>query len=163
MSALRYLPDCLCQHEIREARRQSAETAALHKRLQPWAFIYMAARTGGAEVPMYLATRTDAEKFCGDDRTKGIGRGGPWAFLFTSAANYVLNPLGHSSLADLTRKARADDGRFEGLAAELGITLYGRDQFEAVLGPIMRPRLTAAPEPEPGDGDLFDLLDGGAA
>ena len=154
-----YLADCKCRADLREARRQAAETAALHGRLQPWAFVYMVTRSGGAEVPMYLASRDDAEAFCADDRTKGVGRGGPWVFMFTSAANYLLNPLGHTSLADLTKKARDDDGRFLPVVAELGIRLYGRDEFEAVLNPLINPPATQRPTIGAEDNGLFDLLD----
>lgn len=159
-----YLAACKCRHDLRAAREQAAETAAAYERLQPWAFIYLATRGGGAEVPMYLASRADAEVFCGDDRTQGIGRGGPWMFLFTAAATYLFNPLGHTSLADLTKLARADDGRFEPLAAELGIRLYGRDEFAAVLASLIRQRTprrdpVAAVRRAGDDAGLFDLLD----
>ena len=155
-----YLAACRCRWEIREARRRAAEEAATWERLQPWAFIYMVTGSGGAEVPMYLAERRHAEVFCSDERTKGIGRGGPWAFMFTSAATYLLNPMGHTSIADLGKKARLDDGRFASLVAELKIVLYGRHEWGWILDPlIQQPRAEAS---VPALFDLDDSEDGAA-
>ena len=151
------MTDCQCRQRVAEAKRQAAEIAAAYERLQPWVFIFMATAKGGGEVPMYLASRQDAEAFCCDKRTAGRGRGGPWMFLFTSAATYLYNPLGHSSLADLSKSARADDGRFASLAKELGIRLYGRDEFATVLNPIMQGAHEV--DAESAEVDLLKLLE----
>lgn len=155
--------DCQCRQRAAEAKREAAEIAAAHERLQPWAFIYMVTPAGGARVPMWLAGRRDAEAFCTDERTKGVGRGGPWMFVFTSASNYLYNPLGYSSIADLSKAAAPDDGRFAALADELGIRLHGRDEFATILDPLVRGEHADTEADDPAEPDLLALLDGGVA
>lgn len=62
---------------------------------------------------LYVMKRSDAVKFCSHDRTRGKGRGGAWCYAFTTyRRNWRETP----------DDFRLDDGRFEPLLKELGIT-----------------------------------------
>lgn len=61
---------------------------------------------------LFVMLRRDAARLCSDPRTRGVGRGGMWAYAFTT---HFLD------WRDCPDRFRRDDGRMDGLLSELGI------------------------------------------
>lgn len=77
------------------------------------AVVYMI--TMSSSLPMrrlFVMRLADAVRFCSDPRTAGRGRGGPWAYAFTTHQRDWRDELD---------AFRPEDGRFDGLLADLGI------------------------------------------
>ena len=68
---------------------------------------------------VYVMKRSDAVAFCSHPKTCGQGRGGGWAFAFTTHRR---------DWRDTPDTFRDDDGRFDWLFDELGIKLIHRVQ-----------------------------------
>lgn len=48
-----------------------------------WCLVYLVTRAGGNGGNLFVLHQEDAEKLCSDECSHGIGRGGPWMFMWT--------------------------------------------------------------------------------
>lgn len=102
---------------LEAVERKSTSPEPTPPALDEIALVYTASMNG-VGVPRYFMSIEDAQTFCSDPRTCGEMYGSPWAFFWTSVANLLSN----SPAVNYSRRQLFDDGRYDYVLHELGIT-----------------------------------------
>lgn len=77
----------------------------------------------------------DAQKFCSDDRTRGVLHGTQWAFMWTKASTWI-QVLSSTDAPVMDLDGMTDDGSRDELISELGISKIDLADFPGVFGPL---------------------------
>lgn len=83
----------------------------------------------------FATSVADAQKFCSDDRTRGVLHGTQWAFMWTKASTWI-QVLSSTDAPVIDLKGMTDDGSRDSLIEELGINKIELHDFPKVFEPL---------------------------
>jgi len=107
-------------------------------RLDGLAFLYTATAKGTSTGIRFAASIADAQRWCSSDVSRGVIRGTAWAYMWTSASNYIRHHSGDGSVygvgtprIDLT--GCTDNGEWDDRIAAEGVTKIALDELAQIL------------------------------
>lgn len=117
---------------------QSPDGGVDWERLDGLAFLYTATETGTATGIRFAATVADAQAWCSSQVSAGRMHGTRWAYMWTSASNYIRH---HSGDGDTYATGRpridlrgcTDDGTWDERIAAAGVTNIDLRDLPALL------------------------------
>lgn len=99
------------------------------------ALVYTTTEKANSTGIRFATNVDDAQKFCSDDRTRGVLHGTQWAFMWTKASTWI-QVLSSTDAPVMDLDGMTDDGSRDGLIAELGVSKIDLTEFPQVFGPL---------------------------
>ncbi|WIK62602.1 hypothetical protein [Gleimia europaea] len=99
------------------------------------ALVYTTTEKANSTGIRFATSVDDAQKFCSDDRTRGVLHGTQWAFMWTKASTWI-QVLSDAENPVIDLDGMTDDGSRDGLIAELGVSKIDLTEFPRVFGPL---------------------------
>ncbi len=99
------------------------------------ALVYTTTEKANSTGIRFATSVADAQRFCGDDRTRGVLHGTQWAFMWTKASTWI-QVLSSTDAPVMDLDGMTDDGSRDGLIAELGVSKIDLTEFPQVFGPL---------------------------
>lgn len=120
--------DKLPQSETIEQKTKREE----NEELKEWALVYMVFRHSGYQGNLFLLKKDDAIKLCSDECSHGVGRGGAWAFFWTTIDHFIRqNDIYDGRLESFV--FIKDNGKQDKDFERLGIKKPTRDEQSRIL------------------------------